>query len=128
MVGIDMTLLLHGAISALVTLPFTNDWRVLGIAALIGMMNDLLRVIFREKDWGGTYLMLHNPKEYIYQNCAPAWQKWVIYGLLIIVYPLGLHAVMDWYWHKQEGGWYWWGIYGEAVIWLLLIGVLYATL
>ena len=65
----------------------------------------------RDKNEWGWYLFWHNPIG--------------IYKLFWLIPPIALHLLIDKYWHKEEGGWYSWGLKAEIVGWIICIFVGY---
>ena len=107
-----MTIPLHAAITAIATMQFTSDWRIIALSAFVGTWNDLIRIIFRE-GWNDSYLMLHRPSLYCRFNELGSGFKALLYALLVFVPPLGLHALIDRLVHKENGGWKWFTVYLE---------------
>lgn len=115
-----MTIPAHAIISAIVTAQFFSDWRVILIAAILGTVNDMVRIIKKE-GWGESYLYFHKPTEYLEnKKCGTSWFFFTVW-FFVIFYPIGLHWLIDKFWHKKEGGWYWWGKYVEAIFWCAIL-------
>lgn len=84
--------------SYLVASLFTNDYRILAVATMLGGLPDLVHLLDKKGDWT-IYNKFHKH----------TWWKWLI--------PLyNLHLLEDWAIHKEKGGgWKSWAYYLEAI-------------
>jgi len=108
----------HGVMSAAIMWQLTHDVLITVFAFFLGIMNDALRVVFNEPDWSGTYELLHRPDRYFNKLDRNPRDAWYIYALWMIVPPIGLHAIVDFYLHKPTGGWHWWAWPIEGLFWI----------
>ena len=113
-----MTILAHGTMAAAIAYTWTQDPLHTLFFFFLGITNDSLRKLFREPTWNGTYLLLHRPDIYFSKLGRNPKDAWYIYALWIIVFPIGLHALVDWYLHKESGGWYWYAYPVELSYWI----------
>jgi len=120
-----MTFPAHGTMTAAISYVWLHDPVIILFFATLGIMNDLLRIIFNEPNWQGTYQILHRPDKYFNRFGRNPKYAYYIYVLWIIVWPIGLHSIIDWYWHKENGGWKWWGWPVEVLYW---VGLYYTGL
>jgi hypothetical protein len=121
-----MTLFAHAALSAAITYQISDNIPLTIVSAIVGTLNDVSRVLLREKDWNGSYASLHNPFKAIKNKT----HRYITLFIMTLFYPMGIHALVDYYWHKPSGGWYPWGVRAEIAIfwpffvfWLLYIAV-----
>ena len=113
-----MTILAHGTMSAAITSLITDNPIIIISTFILGILNDILRVILREQTWNGTYLLLHRPDIYFSKFGRNPRDAWYIYALWVIIFPIGLHALIDWKLHKESGGWYWYAYPIELLFWI----------
>lgn len=87
----------HMVQSYLICSTFTNDYRLLAGAMLLGGLPDLVHLLDKKGDWT-IYNKFH----------ARKWWKWLI--------PFyNLHLLEDWATHKPEGGWKGWAYWAEGI-------------
>ncbi len=96
----------HMVQSCLICSAFTNDYRLLAVATLLGGLPDLVHLLDKKNEWI-IYNKFHEHN----------WWKWFI--------PFyNLHLLEDWLMHKKEGGWKWWAYPLEVITDIILLIIL----
>ena len=102
------TFLLHGVMSGFIAYLLGLPDAYLIVAFLLGMMNDVIPFVdglFNPSmRWQRFYKMFHVTKGF-------KWWVWLI--------PfMNLHALIDWFWHDENGKWKDESYYLEGLMWL----------
>ena len=100
-----MTTPQHITNTFLLTYTLTHSIMISVISGVIASLPDVIGWIAR----------LRKPGDWSIYNWAHHtwWLMWIP--------PYGLHCLIDRFWHKPDGGWYSWGIYGEIAAWVVCI-------
>jgi hypothetical protein len=98
-----MTFVQHGTIAGILTHYAGCPWEVCVVVGVIGTLPDVLPALG----------MVNGEYDTLYARYHKWDNNWLAYLL-----PSALHILIDKFWHKPTGGWYWWGVMAETYIWI----------
>ena len=95
-----MTAPLHAAIPATIAYWLTGDPRMAWLAGLLGIVPDAVNnKYYHLLPFERVYNKLHRPWLWV-----KGLKLWLVFATYILLFPIGLHALMDYRYHNNDDG------------------------